>query len=180
MHGNVSLKKTTCLVTIFPWINVMISEFKGLTSEIFCIKFQNTFTNVLETNVHVLNNVIYLLTEIGLTPGGSSTVHIYTQTIHRATQLTQTIHRTTQLTNWEECGPCSVFESCILAFALQLREKHGKPSVRVAEECQLARRKQNIQNRTYITIRIYKHKNKNTELTELNKTKQNIKPYTQR
>jgi len=42
--------------------------------------------------------MIYL-TAIGLTPGGSSTVHIYTQTIHRTTQLTQTIHRTTQFTN---------------------------------------------------------------------------------
>ena len=29
---------------------------------------------------------IYLLTAIGLIPGGSSTVHIYTQTIHRTTQ----------------------------------------------------------------------------------------------
>jgi len=28
-----------------------------------------------------------LLTAIGLTPGGGSTVHIYTQTIHRTTQL---------------------------------------------------------------------------------------------
>jgi len=41
--------------------------------------------------------MIYLLTAIGLTPGGSSTVHIYTQTIHRTTQLTQTVHRITQL-----------------------------------------------------------------------------------
>jgi len=30
--------------------------------------------------------LIYLLTAIGLSPGGSSTVHIYTQTIHRTTQ----------------------------------------------------------------------------------------------
>ena len=58
-----------------------------------------------------------MLTVIGLTPGGSSTVHIYSQTIHR-TQLI-----------WEECGPCPVFESCTLAFALQLRKKHGKTSV---------------------------------------------------
>jgi len=29
---------------------------------------------------------IYLLTAVGLTPGGSSKVHIYTQTIHRTTQ----------------------------------------------------------------------------------------------
>jgi hypothetical protein len=42
--------------------------------------------------------MIYILTAIGLTPIGCSTVNIYTQTIHRATQLTQTIHRTTQLT----------------------------------------------------------------------------------
>jgi len=32
-----------------------------------------------------------MLPAIGLTTGGSSTVHIYTQTIHRTTQLTQTI-----------------------------------------------------------------------------------------
>jgi len=30
--------------------------------------------------------MIYLLTAIGLTPGGSSTVHIYTQTTHRKIQ----------------------------------------------------------------------------------------------
>ena len=39
---------------------------------------------------------IYLLTAIGLTPGGNSTVHIYTQTIHRTTQLI-----------WEESGRVS-------------------------------------------------------------------------
>jgi len=72
---------------------------------------------------------------------------------HRTTQSTQTIHRTTQLTNWEECGPCPVFAIYTLAYALQLRKKHGKTSIRVAEECQLARWKQNVQNRAYITIR---------------------------
>ena len=66
---------------------------------------------------------MYLLTATGLTPGGSSTVHIYTQTIHR----------TTQITNWEECWPCPVFASYTLAFALHLRKKHGKTSVRVAK-----------------------------------------------
>jgi len=30
--------------------------------------------------------MIYLLTAVGLTPSGSSAVHIYTQTIHRTTQ----------------------------------------------------------------------------------------------
>jgi hypothetical protein len=65
--------------------------------------------------------MIYLLTATGLTPGGSSTVHIYTQTIQRTTQIT---------TNVEECGPCPVFASFTLAFALQLRKNHGKSSVR--------------------------------------------------
>jgi len=36
----------------------------------------------------------YLLTAVGLTSGGSSTVDIYVQTVHRTTQLTT---RTTQL-----------------------------------------------------------------------------------
>ena len=34
-------------------------------------------------------DMIYLLTAIGLITGGSSTVHIYTQTVHRTTQLTR-------------------------------------------------------------------------------------------
>jgi len=76
----------------------------------------------------MIYDMMYLLTAIGLTPCGSSTVHIYTQTIHRTTQLI-----------WEECGPCPVFARCTLAFALQLRKKHGKTAVRVAEECLLAR-----------------------------------------
>ena len=33
----------------------------------------------------VTNNMIYLLTAIALTPGSSSTAHIYTQTIYRTT-----------------------------------------------------------------------------------------------
>jgi hypothetical protein len=49
-------------------------------------------------------------------------VHIYTKTMHRTTQITS---------NVEECGPCPVFASFILAFALQLKKKHAKTSVRV-------------------------------------------------
>jgi len=112
---------------------------------------------------NILIRFIYLLTAIGLTPGGSSTVHIYTQTVHRTTQLTTLVGRLSGIrtqcgqTNWEACGPYPVFASYTLAFALQLRKKHGKPSVRVAEVCQLARRRQNMRNRTHITIRIHKH-----------------------
>ena len=72
--------------------------------------------------------MIYLLTAIGLSPGGSSTVHIYTQTIYRTTQNKQYIEHN----NLGEFGPCPVLASYTLAFALQLRKKHGKPSVGVA------------------------------------------------
>jgi len=67
-------------------------------------------------------------TAVGMPPGGSSTVHIYTQTIHRTTQKVL-----------EECGPCPVLASYTLAFALQVKKKHGETSVRVGEECQQAR-----------------------------------------
>jgi hypothetical protein len=49
-------------------------------------------------------------------------VHIYTQTIHRTTHITN---------NVEEGRPCPVFASFTLAFALQLKKKHGKTPVRV-------------------------------------------------
>jgi len=78
-----------------------------------------------------------LLTVNRLPPGGSSTIHIYTLTIPRTAQLI-----------WETCGPCPLLASYTPALALQLRKKHGKTSVKVAEECQLARWKQDIQNRT--------------------------------
>jgi len=37
--------------------------------------------------------MIYLLTAIVYQPGGSSTVHVYTQTIHRTTQKKQCIQQ---------------------------------------------------------------------------------------
>ena len=66
------------------------------------------------------------LTAVGLSPGGST--HLHTN----STQNNTNNNRTTQITtNVEECGPCPVFASFTLAFALQLREKHGKTSVRL-------------------------------------------------
>ena len=81
--------------------------------------------------------VMYVLTAVGLTPGGSSTVHIYTQTTHRTTQLKTLVGRLSgirtqsgqtknndELTawklspNWEECGPCPIFACYALVFAL--------------------------------------------------------------
>jgi hypothetical protein len=77
--------------------------------------------------------MIYLLTAIGLPPGDSSAVHIYIQIIHRTTQNKQYIEQHKILEEW---GPCPVFTGYTLAFALQLRKKQGKTSVRAAEECQ--------------------------------------------
>ena len=43
---------------------------------------------------NMIYNMIYMLTAIGLTPGGSSTLHIYTKTVHRKSHWnnTQNIH----------------------------------------------------------------------------------------
>jgi uncharacterized integral membrane protein len=41
--------------------------------------------------------MIYLLTVIGLTRGGSSTVHIYTQKIHRTIQLTTLVEKLSRI-----------------------------------------------------------------------------------
>ena len=70
------------------------------------------------------------VTAIELSPDGGSTVHIYTQTINRTAQNKQYLE---QHNNLGECGPCPVLASYTLAFALQLRRKHGKTSVRVEE-----------------------------------------------
>jgi hypothetical protein len=66
--------------------------------------------------------MIYLLTAIGLSPGGST--HLHTNN----TQNNTNNNGTTQITNnVEESEPCPVFASVFtLAFALQLRKKHGK------------------------------------------------------
>ena len=78
---------------------------------------------VLQMYIHLYRccccYMIYLLTAIGLSPGGSSTVHIYTQTIHRTTPNKQYIE---QHNNLGECGPCPVLSSYTLAFALQMRK----------------------------------------------------------
>ena len=66
-------------------------------------------------------DMTYILTAIGLSPGGST--HLHTNNTKNNTNN----NRTTQITtNVEECGPCPVFASFTLAFALQLRKKHGK------------------------------------------------------
>jgi len=50
--------------------------------------------------------LIYLLTAVGLTPGGSSTVHIYTHTIHWTTQLTTLVGRLSGI--WTQSGQTKI------------------------------------------------------------------------
>jgi hypothetical protein len=68
---------------------------------------------------------IYLLTAVGLSPGGST--HLHTNN----TQNNTYNNRTIQITNVEEYGSCPVFANFTLAFALQLRKKNGKTFIRV-------------------------------------------------
>jgi hypothetical protein len=59
--------------------------------------------------------------------------YTFTQIVHRTQNGTYiTIKRKKK--SWK-CGPCPVFASYNLAFALQLRKNHGKPSARVVEKC---------------------------------------------
>jgi len=61
----------------------------------------------------------------------------YTFTHKQYTERHKT-NNTYNNTKIEECGPRPIFAGFTLAFALQLRKKDAKTSVRVDEECQLA------------------------------------------
>jgi hypothetical protein len=53
---------------------------------IYDMKYDMIYDMLYYIIYDMIYDMIYLLTAIGLTPGGSSTVHTYTQTIHRTTQ----------------------------------------------------------------------------------------------
>jgi hypothetical protein len=73
--------------------------------------------------------MIYLLIAIGLSPVA---VVQYTFTHKQYIELYKTNNTWNNTTVLEECGPCPVLASYTLAFALQLKKKHGKTTVRVA------------------------------------------------
>jgi hypothetical protein len=96
----------------------------------------------------------------------------YTFTHKQYTEYTErNIHNNKQKKKGK-CRPFPVFASYTLEFALQLRKKHGKPSVRVVETCPdipvavvqytfthkqcTEQHNENTQNGTYTTIRILK------------------------
>jgi septal ring factor EnvC (AmiA/AmiB activator) len=63
---------------------------------------------------------IYLLTAVGLSPGGST--HLHTNN----TQNNTNNNRTKQINNVEECGPCPVFASFYPGICLTTEEKAQK------------------------------------------------------
>jgi hypothetical protein len=90
-----------------------------------------TYTTIFNKFIDMyIDILIYLSTAIGLTPGGST--HLHTN----STQNITINNKTTQITNLEVCWLCPVFANYTLAFAVQLGKKHGKTSVRLAEEIQ--------------------------------------------
>jgi len=61
----------------------------------------------------------------------NNTGNVTKQTIYRTQKYIEQHKKYIEQHNYEECGPCPVFAGFTLAFALQLRKKHGKTSVRV-------------------------------------------------
>jgi hypothetical protein len=86
--------------------------------------------------------MMYLLTAIGLPPGGSSTVHIYIQTVHRTTQNKQYIE---QHKNFGKVRAVARLGALYPGIWLTTEEKARKNLSQVSR-----------------TIRIHKPNNKNT------------------
>jgi len=58
--------------------------------------------------------------------------------------------------NLEQCGPWPKFAGFTLAFALQLRKKHGKNLSQSSRRVPVVTMNMEYTERTYITIRIHK------------------------
>ena len=118
-----------------PWLNLMaaLKSFKPTANRDFYVPTDDTslpacdavsvewFWRFKTTQCY---DMIYLLTAIGWSRGGST--HLHTNNTENNTNKNRTKHITT---NVEERGPCPVFASYNLVFALQLRKRHGKTSV---------------------------------------------------
>jgi hypothetical protein len=77
--------------------------------------------HLYDTQCNNYNNIYYLLTAVGLSPGGSTHLH------------TDSTQNNTKQIIWKSAGRAPSLRVFTLAFALQLREKHGKTTVRVRE-----------------------------------------------
>jgi hypothetical protein len=73
---------------------------KEETFRLFWTFLQIKICSCIEKLLQIRCDMIYLLTAIGVTPGSSSAVQIYTQAIHRTT------HRHRIQRTHSECVPC--------------------------------------------------------------------------
>jgi hypothetical protein len=98
--------------------------------------------------------MIYLLTAIGLTPSGSSTVHIYTQTIHRKTQNIQCIKQHKNFGRVRTVPRlCGLYPGIRLTTEEKARKKLSQGSRRVPAGMMKIHKH---------TIRMHRHNNKTT------------------
>jgi hypothetical protein len=110
---------------------------------------------------------LFILTAIVLTPGGSITVH--TNCTQNTENKTYIIKRTKKI---GKCEPSPVFASYTLAFALQLRKRHGKTSDGVVKKCP--------DIPVAVAHYTFTHKQYTEQHNETEYTERNIHKYTER
>jgi hypothetical protein len=98
--------------------------------------------------------MIYLITAIGFSPGGSSTVHIYVQTIHRTTQIKQYVE---QHEKFGRVRAVPRLWELYPGICLTTEEEAWKKLIQGSQRVPAGTMK--IRNHT---IRIHRHNNKNT------------------
>jgi len=83
------------LTNFLPTFHILL-----VSSSLIWLPSMSRYTTV-SSGPKKVYDIIYLLTAIGLSPGGRNTVHIYTKTIYRTTQNEQYIE---QHNNWKSAG----------------------------------------------------------------------------
>ena len=82
------------LMKIFPLFKFApLKLFSCVRSYLLILKISRSTVWSLHLSLYLWYDMIYLLTANGLSPGGRSTVHIYTQTIHRTIRNKQYIEQ---------------------------------------------------------------------------------------
>jgi hypothetical protein len=87
--GKNSGLRAQCLFTYLTGISAVRKSLHTYgqtdTEKLMSVLVQNYFNSSEKKKIFTAYGMIYLSTAIGLPPGDSSTVHIYTQTVHRTT-----------------------------------------------------------------------------------------------
>jgi hypothetical protein len=73
------------MLHVLAHYKIAIIKHYDTKGKLYLFYFLSSFCIFASKSEIVFNDMICLLSAIGLTPGGSSTVHIYTQTVHRTT-----------------------------------------------------------------------------------------------